>query len=62
MSKDKIEHALPIGTVLKNGMYTVTSVIGSGGFGITYLAVQKADTVFGDSKKVVIKELFIAPK
>ncbi len=61
MSKDKIEHALPIGTVLKNGMYTVTSVIGSGGFGITYMAVQKPDTVFGDSKKVVIKELFIAP-
>ena len=61
MSKNTIEHALPTGTMLKNGMYTITSLIGAGGFGITYLGVKKSDTSFGESKKVVIKELFIAP-
>lgn len=61
MSKNTIEHALPTGTMLKNGMYTITSLIGAGGFGITYLGVKKSDTSFGQTKKVVIKELFIAP-
>jgi len=61
MSTKKIEHALPPGTELRNGVYSIERVIGSGGFGITYLGHKKPDTTFGDSKKVVIKELFIAP-
>jgi len=61
MSTKKIEHALPPGTELRNGVYSIERVIGSGGFGITYIGHKKPDTTFGDSKKVVIKELFIAP-
>jgi serine/threonine protein kinase len=44
---------LQIGTTLQNGKYRIESVLGQGGFGITYLAKH---TYF--DKKVAIKEFF----
>ena len=43
MSQDITKDALPAGTRLKgaNGIYTVERVLGSGGFGITYLVSSK---------------------
>lgn len=45
--------ALPAGTSLKNGEYIIKSVLGQGGFGITYLAVKQKL-----NKRFAIKELF----
>ena len=42
------------GTLLKNGEYRIEKVLGQGGFGITYLAVQVAL-----DRKVAIKEFFM---
>lgn len=42
------------GATLQNGKYKIEKVLGQGGFGITYLAIQ---TVLGN--KVAIKELFM---
>lgn len=42
------------GATLQNGKYRIEKVLGQGGFGITYLAMQ---TVLGN--KVAIKELFL---
>jgi len=42
------------GTLLKHGDYRIESVLGQGGFGITYLAVQT-----GLNRKVAIKEFFM---
>ena len=42
------------GTLLKNGEYRIEKVLGQGGFGITYLAVQVAL-----DRKVAIKEFFV---
>ena len=47
------EQALPIGTSLSAGQFTITSQIGAGGFGITYKAM---DNELG--RTVVIKECF----
>ncbi|MEM6407443.1 MAG: serine/threonine-protein kinase [Pseudomonadota bacterium] len=44
---------LPEGTVLADGLFTITSALGAGGFGITYRAT---DNVLG--RPVVIKECF----
>lgn len=49
---DSAEFSLPIGTVLSD-RYTVTGLLGSGGFGITYLA---DDGLY--DKKVAVKEFF----
>ena len=57
----KISYALPIGSTLKNGKYTILKVIGAGGMGITYLAKRKTDEIFDEIEQVVIKELFITP-
>lgn len=46
-------NALQSGTVLQNGKYRIESVLGQGGFGITYLATQ---TMLGCT--VAIKEFF----
>ena len=61
MSNPKISYALPIGTTLKNGKYTILKVIGAGGMGITYLAKRETDEIFDELEQVVIKELFITP-
>lgn len=45
-------HNLPIGTLLQN-KYKILKILGSGGFGITYLAIH---TLLG--KEVAIKEFF----
>lgn len=42
------------GATLQNGKYKLTSILGHGGFGITYLAVQK-----GLDRKVAVKEFFM---
>jgi serine/threonine protein kinase len=47
-------HTLPIGTLLKSGDYRIDSLLGQGGFGITYKATQ---TSLGRS--VVIKEFYM---
>ncbi|CAM4033091.1 serine/threonine-protein kinase [Deinococcus marmoris] len=46
--------ALPVGTALVDGQYTLSRVLGQGGFGITYAG---QDTRLG--LKVAIKELFL---
>jgi serine/threonine protein kinase len=47
-------HTLPNGTLLKNGDYRIDSLLGQGGFGITYKATQ---TSLG--RTVVVKEFFL---
>ena len=42
------------GLILQNGRYSVSAVLGKGGFGITYLAEQT-----GLARKVAIKEFFV---
>lgn len=49
------ENVLPNGSWLKKGEYEIISAIGSGGFGITYLAIQT-----GLQRQVAIKEFFIS--
>ena len=43
------------GTQLQGGRYRIEKVLGQGGFGITYLAEQKAPC-----RKVAIKEFYMA--
>jgi serine/threonine protein kinase len=45
---------LPPGTVLLHGQYTLTGLINSGGFGITYLAKDRLN------RELVIKECFVS--
>ena len=45
--------ALPAGTQLRNGQYTLEKVLGQGGFGITYVALDS-----GLGVRVALKELF----
>ncbi|WBL34151.1 protein kinase [Sinirhodobacter sp. HNIBRBA609] len=45
---------LPVGTTLLNGTYAITDHLGSGGFGLTYLAGDQI------GRKVVLKECFPA--
>ena len=45
-----VPHALPRGTVL-HGRYLVGAVLGAGGFGITYIALN-----IPDGRRVAIKE------
>ena len=59
-----IKHSLPIGTKLKaQNEYTITSAIGQGGFGITYIAT--ADVKVGNitaTARFAIKEFFLSEK
>jgi len=48
-------NSLQPNSVLQNGKYVIEKILGQGGFGITYLAEYPLM-----SKKVAIKELFIA--
>lgn len=55
---------LPSGTLLQGGKYKIETVLGQGGFGITYLATQKIMTKgnideLGTESKVAIKEFFM---
>ena len=50
---DLFEQALPVGSVLSEGQFTITEHLGAGGFGITYRA---QDNVLG--RTIVIKECF----
>lgn len=52
MNGDTLVDALEPGHVLLHGQYRIDSYLNSGGFGITYLAVDSLD------RKVVIKECF----
>ena len=45
---------LRIGTLLQGGKYQIDDILGQGGFGITYLAVQR-----GLGRRVAIKEFFL---
>jgi TPR repeat protein/serine/threonine protein kinase len=47
-------HHLQPNTTLQGGKYRIERVLGQGGFGITYLAVQTSD-----NRQVAIKELFL---
>lgn len=47
--------ALQKGTTLNNGRYVIKKVLGSGGFAITYLAIDNMNSC----NEVVIKELFM---
>ena len=47
------DEALPIGTTLSGGQFTITGFLGAGGFGISYFA---KDNVLG--RPIVIKECF----
>ena len=47
-------YSLRPGTILKNGNYRIETVLGAGGFGITYRAVQ-----LGLERTVAIKEFFL---
>ena len=49
------EQMLPIGARLHHGTYEIRGVLGQGGFGITYLAVD-----VNLQKEVAIKEFFPA--
>ncbi|MDD6745486.1 MAG: serine/threonine protein kinase, partial [Bacteroidales bacterium] len=42
------------GTILQSGKYEIKEMLGQGGFGITYLAIQS-----GLERKVAIKEFFM---
>lgn len=47
-------HILPAGKTLDNGSYTIVRHLGSGGFGITYLAQNRL------GRHVVIKEMYLS--
>lgn len=51
----KISRALPIGTEIESDtdVYTIDSVLGSGGFGVTYKVVRRSD-----SRVFALKECF----
>ncbi|MCQ2287754.1 MAG: serine/threonine protein kinase [Muribaculaceae bacterium] len=49
-----MSNALKIGSLLQGGRYKILSVLGQGGFGITYMAEQA-----GLERKVAIKEFFM---
>ena len=45
---------LKVGSTLQGGKYKITDILGQGGFGITYLAIQS-----GLERKVAVKEFFM---
>lgn len=53
-AEDEVGDELPAGTVLLHGQYTIKRLIGTGGFGITYLAEDKLH------RDVVLKECFVS--
>ncbi|MCE5974289.1 protein kinase [Sinirhodobacter sp. WL0062] len=53
-SLEPADDFLPVGTTLLNGTYAITDHLGSGGFGLTYLAGDQI------GRKVVLKECFPA--